>query len=193
MPFTITVDGIFEGPDRASCRTTFLTDDSEPFESYLVVAGLRVWIGDFAGYQETALWDPAALNALATCPGHQNYWEVTRLHRIPVEGGVPETFEGIAVVRKDLAGDPAALKSAGFVEAEVDEIDRYEMLVAADGGWPVAADIERSMDLATALALFGMSADGVLDPEAPATVVDRLRISRIDDPEIRVELPLLAG
>ena len=115
------------------------------------------------------------------------------MHRIPVTGGMESTYEGIPILTRDLAEDDLALLAAGFVAAEIGEFTRYELSVAADGGWPVSADIERSVDVGTALSLFGIPATEVLHPDAPATVTDRLRLSRINDGTIRVDLPLLAG
>ena len=191
--FTVTIDGLFEGPDRTSCRTAVTIGNLEPVETFLIVAGTRVWLGDFTGYQELLLRDPAALNALTSCPGHPNHWELTRLHRLEVTDGTEITVSGVPALRADLTDDREAMETAGFFGAEIDEFTRYELTVAADGGWPIQLDIERSIGIEAALRIFGMPSGDLIDPGAPAIVFERLLLTRINDPTITVELPLLAG
>jgi len=191
--FTVAIDGVFEGPDRTSCRTSITLGDGEPVETFLVVAGTRVWMGDITGYQEILLRDPAALNAITSCPGHPNHWELTRLHRLEVVDGTPVTVSGVPAVRGDLAGDREAMKTAGFMDAEIDEFTRYELTVAAEGDWPIQLDVERSVNIEAALRLFGLPSDGITDPGAQAIVFERLLLTLINDPSIKVDLPLLAG
>ncbi|MCB2224525.1 MAG: hypothetical protein KQH83_10195 [Actinobacteria bacterium] len=191
--FAVEVTGVFEGPDRASCRTAVAVTGLEPVESYLVAAGTRVWLGDITGYEEIQLRDPAALSALTGCPAHPIHWEITKLHRLEVSGGEEVTVSGVPALRVDLAGDPGALVAAGFHEEEVSEFTRYELTVAADGGWPIQLDVERRVTLAAALRTYGLPFDDLLDPGAPAVLYERLLLTRIDDPALRVELPLLAG
>jgi hypothetical protein len=191
--FTVTIDGVFEGPDRASCRTAVSVGDLEPLETFLIVAGTRVWLGDFTGYQELTLRDPAALNALTSCPGHPNHWELTRLHRLEVTDGTAVTVSEVPALRADLVDDREAMEAAGFFGAEIDEFTRYELTVAADGGWPIQLDVERSMDIEAALRMFGMPSGDLVDPGVPAIVFKRLLLTRINDPTIKVDLPLLTG
>jgi hypothetical protein len=191
--FSVTVTGAFEGPDRASCKTTLSIDGFEPVDTYVVVAGTQVWLGDVAGYQEVTLRDPAALSALSGCPGHPNYWEVTKLHRIEVTDGEEVEVSGVPSLRTDLAGDTDALHDLGIRDVEASEFVRYEVTVAADGGWPIQLDVERSLPLAAALRLYDLPFDDLANPSHPATVYERLLLSHINDPDLTVDLPLLAG
>jgi len=191
--FTVAIEGVFEGPDRTSCRTSITLGDGEPVETFLVVAGTRVWLGDVTGYQEILLRDPAALNAITSCPGHPNHWELTRLHRLEVAEGTAVTVSGVPAVKSDLADDREAMMTAGFMEAEIDEFTRYELTVATEGRWPIQLDVERSVNIEAALRLFGLPSDGITDPGAHAIVFERLILTRINDPSITVDLPLLAG
>lgn len=85
------------------------------------------------------------------------------------------------------------MMAAGFLEAEIDEFARYELTVAADGGWPIQLDVERTVTVEAALRMYGLPVDDLQFPDAPAVAYERLALSRINDPSIRVTLPLLAG
>ena len=191
--FSVSISGVFEGPDRTSCHTTITIDGFEPVDTYLVVAGTRVWLGDLTGYQELPLRDPSALSALSACPGHPNHWDLTKLHRVEVVGGEEVEVSGIAARRKDLAQDPAAMEAIGFSPTEVGEFSRYELTVAADGGWPIQLEVERRVTVAAALRMYGIPTDDIIHPSASATAFERLLLIHIDDPSLEVDLPLLAG
>jgi len=191
--FSVEIVGEFEGPDRSSCRTTITVDGFEAVETYLVVDGTRVWVGDQTGYQELLLRDPAALSSLTSCPAHPNHWDHTKLHRLEVTNGEEVQVSGVAALRSDFTDDIEDMRAAGFVDAEIGEFTRYELSVAADGGWPIQLDVERAITVAAAMRMYGLSTDGLANPEAPAIVYERLLLSRINDPDIKVELPLLAG
>jgi len=191
--FSVSITGEFEGPDRSSCQTSIAVDGFDPVVSYLVVAGTRVWIGDQTGYQELLLRDPAALSSLTSCPGHPNHWDQTKLHRLQVSDGEPVRVSGIDARWTDLTADAGALRAAGFADSEIEEFVRYELSVAADGGWPIQLNVERLTTVAAAMRIYGLPTDDLLLPNSPATIYERLLLSRINDPEVRVELPLLAG
>ncbi|MCJ7726450.1 MAG: hypothetical protein MUP76_08710, partial [Acidimicrobiia bacterium] len=191
--FSVAITGVFEGPDRTSCQTVITIDGFESVDSYLVVAGTRVWIGDVTGYQELMLRDPSALSALSACPGHPNHWDLTKLHRIEVVGGEEVQVSGVAARRIDLSRDADAMQAIGFSAAEAEEFTRYELSVSAEGGWPIQLDVERRVTTAAAMRMYGIPTDDLIHPSAPATVYERLLLSHIDDPSIEVDLPLLAG
>ncbi|MFH2073369.1 MAG: hypothetical protein ABIJ75_11015 [Actinomycetota bacterium] len=191
--FVVRIVGEFEGPDRTSCRTTIAVAGLSPMETYLIAAGTRVWLGDQTGYQELLLRDPTALSALRSCPGHPIHWESTKLHRLVVGDGEQVVVSGVDALRSDLSRDHAAMMAAGFLEAEIDEFARYELTVAADGGWPIQLDVERTVTVEAALRMYGLPVDDLQFPDAPAVAYERLALSRINDPSIRVTLPLLAG
>ena len=65
--------------------------------------------------------------------------------------------------------------------------------MAADGRWPIQLDVERRITVAAAMRMYGLPTDDLLNPHSPATVYERLLISRVNDPAIEVDLPLLAG
>ncbi len=190
--FEIKVQGVFVAPDRAECSIESVVPGSEPTVSSVVAAGTTVWIGGRSGFTETPLRDPAALSALASCPGHPLFWEMTRFHRLPTSGGEPEVIRGIDALVVDLADDTEALGSLGYLPEEAGLFTRYEIAVAADGGWLVELHTERETDLPTAMLSFGIpSAD--VHPGVPATVYNDLIIGHPNDPNLRIEPPLLAG
>ena len=190
--FSVEVIGEFEAPDLTSCRISITEGNREPVQTYLVVAGALVWMGDLTGYQQVPLRHPAALSALPVCPGHPIFWETTTLHRIPDRPGETAEFGGIPVRRYDLAGDLAALDDLGYFEDEAAQILRYEVARAVDGGWPIEVTIERETDLASARLTFGLPHSG-LNPALEATTFTRLRLAHLDDPGITVDVPLLVG
>jgi hypothetical protein len=190
--FRIEVTGEFQGPDRASCRVAYTGGEDQPVFSYLVVTGTRVWLGDMTGYQEVPLRHPSALSNLPLCPGHPLFWESTSFHRLPERTGEAGTLDGIAVVRYDLAEDPAALEALGYFPEEAGRVTRYQVARAVDGGWLMEVDVEQQADLAEALRSFGFPEEGA-HAGIPATLFTHLRLSRPDDPAIEVEPPLLAG
>lgn len=190
--FRIEVTGEFQAPDRASCRTAYTAGDGQPGVSHLVAIGTRVWLEGASGYQEVPLRHPSALTDLPLCPGHPLFWEDTAYHRLPQTPGSPDTLDGLAVIRTDLAGDPALLESLGYPPERAARITRYSVARAADGGWVAEIDLEERADLAAARRAFGLSAP----PEwagVPATIFTRLRLSRPNDPSIEVAPPLAAS
>lgn len=190
--FAVHIQGIFVAPDRTECRIESVAPGSEPTTSSVVATGTTVWIGGRTGHIETPLRDPAALSALASCPGHPLFWEITRFHRLPTSGAEPGVIRDIDVFAVDLAGDPEALASLGYLPEEASLFTRYEIAVAAEGGWLVELHTERETDLPTAMLSFGIpSAD--VHPGVPATVYDALIIGHPNDPALRVESPLPAG
>jgi hypothetical protein len=190
--FTVGVTGVFQSPDRASCQITYAEGSSQPAVSYLVVIGTQVWLGNLAGYQEVPLRHPSALSLLPLCPGHPLFWEMNAFHRLPKRQGTPDTVDGVAVNRYDLAGDTEALEALGFFPEETAAISRYQVARAVDGGWVVEVEVRQEADLAQARQRFGLPDDGAYTG-LPAVVVTRLHLSRPNDPDIRVEAPLATG
>jgi len=190
--FTIEVTGTFEGPDRASCRLAYTAGEEEAVLSRLVAIGTRVWLERVSGYQEVPLRHPSALTDLPLCPGHPLFWEDTGYHRLPETAGTPESLDGVAVLRIDLADDLAALQALGYPALRAARVTRYEVARAAYGGWVMEIDVEEETDLAKAQEVFGRPyVAGAAD--LPATIFTRLRLSRPNDPAIQVEAPLAAG
>ena len=98
----------------------------------------------------------------------------------------------MAVLRTDLATDPAALEALGYPAGRAARVTRYEVARAADGGWVAEIDVEEQTDLAAAREVFGLPyIAGAAN--LPATIFTHLRLSRPNDPAIRVEPPLAAG
>ena len=190
--FRVEVAGEFEGPDRTSCRLAYTSGDEEPIRSRLVAIGTRVWLGSATGYQEVPLRHPSALTDLSLCPGHPLFWEDTSFHRLPDAAGTLELLDGVAVLRADLAADPQALRALGYSAKRAARVTRYQVARAADGGWVMELDVEEATDLAEAREVFGL-ADIAGAAALPATIFTRLRLSRPNDPSIRVDPPLTAG
>ena len=190
--FRLRATGEFQGPDRTSCRLTYDTGGTEEVVSQLVALGTRVWLADLTGYQEVPLRHPSALSDLPLCPGHPLFWQDTGYHRLPEAEGTPDTLDGIAVLRSDLAADPEVLTELGYSTARAGRITRYEVARAVDGGWLVELLIEEETNLAEARELFGLPALAG-SGDLPATVFTSLRLSRPDDPSIEVQAPLMAG
>lgn len=190
--FNIEVTGEFEGPDRTSCRLAHTAGDQETVLSSLVAVGTRVWLEGLTGYQEVPLRHPSALSDLPLCPGHPLFWEDTAYHRLPESTGTLETLDGVAVLRSDLAADPAALEALGYPPPRAARITHYEVARAVDGGWVMEIEVEEQTDLAEARRIFGLSEQpGWAD--FTATIFTRFRLSRPNDPSIEVEPPLAAG
>jgi hypothetical protein len=190
--FTVEVTGEFQSPDRASCQITYAEGGNQPATSYLVVIGTQVWLGNLAGYQQVPLRHPSALSLLPLCPGHPLFWEMNAFHRLPEREGTPDTVDGVAVVRYDLAGDTGALETLGFFPEEMAEISRYQVARAVDGGWVVEVEVRQEADLAQARQRFGLPDDAAY-AGLPAVVVTRLHLARPSDPDIHVEPPLATG
>jgi len=190
--FHIEVTGEFEGPDRTSCRVSYVAGGEETLLSRLVAIGTRVWLGGRTDYQEVPLRHPSALADLPLCPGHPLFWEDTGYHRLPEAPGVPATLDGRPVLRSDLTADPTALSELGYSPARAAGFTRYLVTRAADGGWPLEIDVVEESDLAEARQAFGLS---VTTGQAgvSARVFTRLELTRIDDPSLRVGPPLTAG
>ena len=165
--FSVVIAGEFEGPDRTSCRTTITIDGFEPVDTYLVAAGTRVWLGDLTGYDEVGLRDPAALNAVTSCPGHPNHWDLTKLHRIQVTDGEEVEVSGVSALRDDLFDDPEAMREVGYSNPETDGFTRYELTVAVDGGWPIQLDVERQVTTAAAMRMYGLPTEESHQPDPP--------------------------
>jgi hypothetical protein len=190
--FSIEVTGEFQGPDRTSCRVTYTANGEEATLSRLVAVGTRVWLGGLTGYTEVPLRHPSALADLPLCPGHPLFWEDTGYHRLPASAEAPGTLDGLAVLRSDLAADPEALEALGYSPTRAGRVTRYLVARAADGGWPVEIDVVERTNLAEARRIFGLSAEPSW-VDIPATVFTRLRLTRPNDPSIRVAPPLAAG
>ncbi len=190
--FSIQVTGQFRGPDRTSCLLAYTAGDEETVLSHLVAIGTRVWLEGANGYQEVPLRHPSALADLPLCPGHPLFWESTGFHRLPEAAGTPDSLEGVAVLRADLAADPGDLEALGYSAGRAARVTHYEVARATDGGWVVEIDVEEETDLADARELFGL-ADIAGAGDLPATIFTRLRLSRPDDAAIQVEPPLTAG
>ena len=190
--FRVRATGEFQGPDRTSCRLAYSAGGAEETLSQLVALGTRVWLGERTGYQEVPLRHPSALGDLPLCPGHPLFWQDTGYHRLPEAEGTPDTIDGIAVLRSDLASDPELLRQLGYRADRAARITRYEVARAVDGGWVVQLDVEEEASLAEARAYFGLA---VLEGSAdlPATIFTTLRLARPNDPSIQVQAPLTAG
>jgi hypothetical protein len=190
--FRIEATGEFQGPDRTSCRLAYTAGDEEEVLARLVAIGTRVWLEGITGYQEVPLRHPSALSDLPLCPGHPLFWEDTGYHRLPETAGTPGTVDEIAVLRSDLATDPAALEALGYSPARAARITRYEIARAVDEGWVVELHIEEETNLAEARDLFGLPS--LPGAEAlPATIFTSLQLSRPNDLSVAVEPPLTAG
>ena len=190
--FSIQATGEFRGPDRTSCLLAYTAGEEETVLSHLVAIGTRVWLEGANGYQEVPLRHPSALADLPLCPGHPLFWESTGFHRLPEATGTPDSLEGVAVLRADLAADPGDLEALGYSAGRAARVTHYEVARATDGGWVVEIDVEEETDLADARELFGL-ADIAGAGDLPATIFTRLRLSRPDDAAIQVEPPLTAG
>ena len=186
----LTMEGEFEAPDRLGCKISGSLGGIDVGGDELVVIGDDAWLDTGAGFEAFSADDPAVVEDLALCPGSPAFWEDFDFLQDPGPlTGQPDTINGVDAVRYSLGDVAGALKSIGFLPAELEgvTINTFDVWVAEDGGWPVALDMDIAADAAAAAETFGLPIEeGVQE----ARITMQVDITDVDAAGIHVEPPV---
>ena len=186
----LTAEGEFEAPDRLGCKISGSLGGIDVGGDELVVIGDDAWLDTGAGFEAFSADDPAVVEDLALCPGSPAFWEDFDFLQDPGPlTGQPDTINGVDAVRYSLGDVAGALKSIGFLPAELEgvTINTFDVWVAEDGGWPVALDMDIAADAAAAAETFGLPIEeGVQE----ARITMQVDITDVDAAGIHVEPPV---
>jgi len=186
---TLTMEGEFEAPDRLGCTISGSLSGTKVGEDNLVVIGEDAWVDTGTGFQATSADDSAVVNDLDLCPGSPRFWAGFDFLQDPSSiPGQPDTMNGVDATRYALGEAAAALKSIGFLPAELEgmTINTFDVWVAEDGGWPVALDMDITADAQAAAETFGIPA-GEAGQQARITM--RVDITDVNAGDIHVAPP----
>jgi hypothetical protein len=187
---TLTMDGEFEAPDRLGCTISGSLSGSAVGSDELVVIGDNAWLDTGEGFQTTTSDDPNVVQDLALCPGSPRFWEGFDFIKEPGSlPGQPDTKNGVDTLRYSLGNAVEALKSIGFLPAELEgmTITTFDVWVAQDGGWAVALDVDITADAQAAATTFGLPL-GEAGQQARITM--RVDITDVNATDIHVEPPV---
>jgi hypothetical protein len=187
---TLTMEGEFEAPDRLGCTISGSLSGTEVGEDNLVVIGEDAWLDTGGGFEATSADDSAVVDDLGLCPGSPRFWAGFDFLQDPSTiPGQPDTMNGVNATRYALGEAAEALKSLGFLPAELEgmTINTFDVWVAEDGGWPVALDMDITADAQAAAETFGIPA-GEAGQQARITM--RVDITDVNAGDIHVAPPV---
>ena len=186
---TLTMEGEFEAPDRLGCTISGSLGGAAVGSDELVVIGDDAWLDAGDGFEATTADDPNVEEDLALCPGSPAFWEDFDFIQDPgLLHGQPDTKNGVDTIRYSLGNAVEALKSIGFLPAELEgmTINTFDVWVAEDGGWAVALDVDLTADAQAAAETFGLPL-GEAGQEAHITM--QVDITDVNATDIHVEPP----
>jgi hypothetical protein len=185
----LTMEGEFEAPDRLGCRISGSLGGIDVGGDELVVIGEDAWLDTGEGFEAYSADDPDVVEDLDLCPGSPRFWADFDFLQDPGPlTGQPDTINGVDALRYSLGDAAEALKSIGFLPAELEglTINTFDVWVAEDGGWPVALDMDIAADAAAAAETFGLPLEeGVQE----ARITMQVEITDVDAADIHVEEP----
>jgi len=186
----LTMEGEFEAPDRLGCRISGSLGGIDVGGDELVVIGEDAWLDTGAGFEAYSADDPAVVEDLDLCPGSPRFWADFDFLQDPGPlTSQPDTINGVDALRYSLGDAAEALKSIGFLPAELEglTINTFDVWVAEDGGWPVALDMDIAADAAAAAETFGLPLEeGVQE----ARITMQVDITDVNAAGIHVEPPV---
>jgi hypothetical protein len=186
----LTMEGEFEAPDRLGCRISGSLGGIDVGGDELVVIGEDAWLDTGEGFEAYSADDPDVVEDLDLCPGSPRFWADFDFLQDPGPlTGQPDTINGVDALRYSLGDAAEALKSIGFLPAELEglTINTFDVWVAEDGGWPVALDMDIAADAAAAAETFGLPLEeGVQE----ARITMQVDITDVNAAGIHVEPPV---
>jgi len=186
----LTMEGEFEAPDRLGCTISGSLGGIGVGRDELVVIGDDAWIDTGEGFEATSADDSEVVEDLDLCPGSPAYWEDFDFIQDPGPlPGQPDTINGVDAIRYSLGDAAGALKSIGFLPAELKgmTINTFDVWVAEDGGWPVALNVDISADAEAAAETFGLPAG---EGGQQARITMQVDITDVNATDIHVEPPV---
>jgi hypothetical protein len=186
----LTMEGEFEAPDRLGCTISGSLGGIDVGGDELVVIGDDAWLDTGGGFQAYSADDPDVVEDLDLCPGSAAFWEDFDFLQDPGPlHGQPDTINGVDAIRYSLGDAAEALKSIGFLPAELEglTINTFDVWVAEDGGWPVALDMDIAADAAAAAETFGLPLE---EGGQEARITMQVEITDVNATDIHVEPPV---
>jgi hypothetical protein len=181
----VETSGVYVAPRDQECRATVTIGDFEVTQRAVVI-GDKVWVGTGGRLDRTARreWDFASL-----CPSDPAFWQDldVPVDAIGILPGDDSTLDGRKVRHHDLSallGD--VLSSASFTDVVPAgfQIEQLEVWISRRGGW--VAGIEMKTIGNTDDVCRDMTSGAVDDIAAPCAVSTSLRVTRANDPDVRV-------
>lgn len=144
-----------------------------------------LWLDSGAGFEESSLFGPAQ-DVLAGCPASPLFWGDFAADELGRAVGDTEEFAGRTAIKLDLT---ELLDFAGGVGVipDLEDADINSMVMWIDEATNVVLGLYADLEIDPA-ALGELGMPGSEPAEAVAMIMD-LRVDRIDDPSISIELP----
>jgi hypothetical protein len=174
---TLRSSGAFEAPDSMSCVVSGSAGGFTFDMGKLVIIGNSAWLDLGSGWAPAGTSDPGVVDNLELCPSSAVFWQNLGL---PGDlGGIQGPVmmvNGVEAVRVSVAGLVQSLPGLGIIPSGLEgaTVRTFDMWVAQDGGWVVAAALDAAFS----------------DEEGDARIQMRVDVTSPNDQSISVVPPI---